>query len=55
MDHASHLLGLRLNDWTCLIVFSAVAFYPATSRRASTEPSTEPLQTDQLASKAPAP
>ena len=55
VDHANHLLGLRLNDWTCLIVFSAAAIYLATSRRASTAPSTELLQTDQLASKAPAP
>ena len=55
VDHANHLLGLRLNDWTCLIVFSAAAIYLATSRRASTAPSTEPLETDQPASKAPAP
>ena len=28
VDHANHLFGLRLNDWTCLIVFSgAVVFF----------------------------
>jgi prolipoprotein diacylglyceryltransferase len=24
IDHANHLLGLRLNDWTSLVVFVAV-------------------------------
>jgi prolipoprotein diacylglyceryl transferase len=33
-DHANHLLGLRLNDWTALIVFTAaVAYLLATRHR----------------------
>jgi len=27
IDTANHLLGLRLNDWTCLIVFTGAAVY----------------------------
>ena len=27
VDHANHILGLRLNDWTCLIVFTAAAAF----------------------------
>jgi prolipoprotein diacylglyceryl transferase len=38
VDHANHLLGLRLNDWTCLIVFSgAVLFLVVRRRRTGTE------------------
>jgi prolipoprotein diacylglyceryl transferase len=55
VDHANHLLGLRLNDWTCLIVFTAAITYLATSQRPSTAPPAEPLETDQLTSRAPAP
>lgn len=36
VDHANHLLGLRLNDWTCLIVFTAAITYLATSQRTLT-------------------
>lgn len=34
VDHANHLLGLRLNDWTCLIVFSGAVAFLALSRSA---------------------
>ena len=27
IDTANHILGLRLNDWTCLIVFIGAAAY----------------------------
>ena len=27
VDHANHILGLRLNDWTSIIVFAAAAIY----------------------------
>lgn len=55
VDHANHLLGLRLNDWTCLIVFTAAITYLATSQRPATAPPAEPLEADQLSSRAPAP
>lgn len=43
VDHANHLFGLRLNDWTCLIVFGgAVAFLGA--RRKATPPLDRPTQ-----------
>jgi prolipoprotein diacylglyceryltransferase len=32
VDHANHLLGLRLNDWTCLVVFTAALGYLAVTR-----------------------
>jgi prolipoprotein diacylglyceryltransferase len=27
VDHANHILGLRLNDWTSLIIFLAAVLY----------------------------
>jgi len=27
IDHANHFLGIRLNDWTCMIVFAAALAY----------------------------
>lgn len=37
-DHANHILGLRLNDWTALIVFTAaVAYLIATRHRTTPE------------------
>jgi prolipoprotein diacylglyceryl transferase len=35
VDHANHLLGLRLNDWTCLVVFTAAAVYLGATRHRS--------------------
>ncbi len=44
VDHANHLLGLRLNDWTSLIVFTAAVVYLRLARpRQQTHPG------DQLA------
>ncbi|WP_327065234.1 prolipoprotein diacylglyceryl transferase [Kitasatospora sp. NBC_01302] len=38
-DHANHILGLRLNDWTALIVFlGAVAYLVLTRNRPAPEP-----------------
>ncbi|MCC9311000.1 prolipoprotein diacylglyceryl transferase [Kitasatospora sp. RB6PN24] len=36
-DHANHILGLRLNDWTSLIVFTAACAFLLLTRR-TTEP-----------------
>ena len=55
VDHANHVLGLRLNDWTSLIVFTTAVTFLVTSQRAWTAPSTEPLETEQPTSRAPAP
>jgi len=33
IDHANHLLGLRLNDWTSLLIFLAAAGYLLMTRR----------------------
>ncbi len=33
VDHANHILGLRLNTWTCLVVFTAATTYLLRSRR----------------------
>jgi phosphatidylglycerol---prolipoprotein diacylglyceryl transferase len=45
IDTANHILGLRLNDWTCLIVFAgAASFFWRTRRRhaaAAAAPDTE--------------
>ncbi len=32
-DHANHIAGLRLNDWTSILIFAAAAGYLLTSRR----------------------
>ena len=32
VDHAHHILGLRLNDWTCLIVFIGAVAYMYVTR-----------------------
>jgi prolipoprotein diacylglyceryl transferase len=54
IDHANHILGLRLNDWTSLLVFlGAVAFLvlrrrePAPAEPVQTEPApAEPVQNE---------
>lgn len=33
VDHANHILGLRLNTWTCLVVFLAATAYLLRARR----------------------
>ena len=39
IDHANHILGLRLNDWTSLLVFlAAVAYLVATRKRTREAP-----------------
>jgi prolipoprotein diacylglyceryl transferase len=35
VDHANHLFGLRLNDWTSLVVFTVAAVYLAVTRHLS--------------------
>lgn len=35
VDHANHLFGLRLNDWTCLVVFAGALTYLAWRRPAA--------------------
>lgn len=37
VDHANHFLGLRLNDWTSLIVFLGASSVLLWSRRAPVE------------------
>ena len=44
VDHANHVLGLRLNDWTSLIVFAAAAgFFVVRGRRRAAEPVPAPI------------
>ena len=40
IDTANHLLGLRLNDWTCLIVFAGAASYFWRTRHRTDPPAT---------------
>ncbi len=42
VDHANHILGLRLNDWTCLIVFTAAVAFLITRRTRPVEPGQQP-------------
>lgn len=37
VDHADHILGLRLNDWTSLIIFLAAVVYLQRGPRPSPE------------------
>jgi prolipoprotein diacylglyceryl transferase len=46
-DHANHIAGLRLNDWTSLLVFAAAASYLAATRRRPAPP--DPLGTGAVA------
>lgn len=44
VDHANHVLGLRLNDWTSLVVFAAaVAFFVVRGRHPAPEPVPAPI------------
>ncbi|NMM30008.1 MAG: prolipoprotein diacylglyceryl transferase [Cellulomonas sp.] len=44
VDHANHFLGLRLNDWTSLVVFAAaVAFFVVRGRHPAAEPVPAPI------------
>ena len=47
VDHANHLLGLRLNDWTCLIVFTGAVLVLCRGKAASDEPSVEELSANR--------
>jgi prolipoprotein diacylglyceryltransferase len=38
VDHANHFLGLRLNDWTSLLVFLGAVGYLLATRRLTREP-----------------
>ena len=38
VDHVNHILGLRLNDWTSLIIFLAAIGYLIATRRLTREP-----------------
>src|SRR5205807_2355557 len=41
VDHANHFGGLRLNDWTCIVVFAAaLAFFVLKRGATRPEPST---------------
>jgi len=42
IDHANHLLGLRLNDWTALLVFLGAVVYLVLRRHRGREESVEP-------------
>ena len=37
IDHANHFLGLRLNDWTCLVVFTGAVIYLVATRHLGRE------------------
>ena len=50
IDTANHLLGLRLNDWTCLIVFIGAAGYLWQTRKRADPP---PPDTDLASVSAP--
>jgi prolipoprotein diacylglyceryl transferase len=44
VDHANHILGLRLNDWTSLVVFlGAITFLVLRRRRPAPDDSDEPV------------
>jgi prolipoprotein diacylglyceryl transferase len=47
VDHANHFLGLRLNDWTSLIVFLAAVAFLIWHRPAHTPPTPTPTPTDE--------
>lgn len=53
IDHANRILGLRLNDWTALIVFICAVVYLVVTRHATDvgiyQPGREPLQADDAA------
>jgi prolipoprotein diacylglyceryltransferase len=41
VDHANHFFGLRLNDWTSLVVFLAAVAFLLLRKRGVDEPSDE--------------
>ena len=44
VDHANHILGLRLNVWTSIVIFAAATAYLAWRQRAETHGEHEPAQ-----------
>jgi hypothetical protein len=49
VDHANHFLGLRLNDWTSLVIFlAAVGFLPPLAAVAQRFPVTDLIDPDRL-------
>lgn len=47
IDPAHHILGLRLNDWTCLVVFLAAVAYLIATRGKGREEVVEPVPDDE--------
>jgi prolipoprotein diacylglyceryl transferase len=55
VDQATHILGLRLNDWTCLIVFlGALAYFVRVTRAEPAEPSSHDVDMTSAARDEPA-
>jgi prolipoprotein diacylglyceryl transferase len=55
VDQATHILGLRLNDWTCLIVFlGALAYFVRVTRAEQGEPSSHDVDMTSAARDEPA-
>lgn len=52
VDRANHFLGLRLNDWTSLVVFVGAVAYLIV-RRPRTPRDTEPVPATDLGTHAP--
>ncbi|MBC9005718.1 prolipoprotein diacylglyceryl transferase [Micromonospora aurantiaca (nom. illeg.)] len=49
VDHANHILGLRLNDWTSLIIFLAAVLYLWRGPRTANDPATRVSTPDEPA------
>jgi prolipoprotein diacylglyceryl transferase len=54
VDQATHILGLRLNDWTALLVFLGALFYFVRVTRREREAEPEPAPVDEPADLDPA-
>jgi prolipoprotein diacylglyceryl transferase len=55
VDQATHILGLRLNDWTCLIVFlGALAYFVRVTRAEPAEPPSHDVDMTSAARDEPA-
>ena len=48
IDTANHILGLRLNDWTCIVVFAAAAWWFWHQRRHLGEPTAGTPATNEV-------
>lgn len=47
VDPAHHILGLRLNDWTCIVLFVAAVAYLVVNRGKGREETVEPVPDDE--------